>query len=121
MHVPADRQEKNLLYVIEVEIWVSQTLRPFTSDTVQDYWYVDLIPSTRHCVDKIRSYDGTAPSHFFGEMTKTPEGCRYIRKQGVVAPLAEIVRLHGLEPRDESILTDLKCAMWALVGLDIRV
>jgi len=29
-----------MLYVIEVETWVSSTLKPFTSDTVEDYWYV---------------------------------------------------------------------------------
>lgn len=37
----ADRgQERNLLYVIEAETFVSKTLRPFLSDTVEDTWYV---------------------------------------------------------------------------------
>jgi rapamycin-insensitive companion of mTOR len=68
----------------------------------------------RH-TDIYRTYDGTAPSHFFGELTKTPEGCQYLRDQDVVGPLAAIVRQHGLEGRDHSILTNLKCALWALV------
>lgn len=42
LRVTADKQEKNLLYVIEVETWVSSTLRPFSSDTVEDYWLVSL-------------------------------------------------------------------------------
>jgi hypothetical protein len=62
-----------------------------------------------------RTYDGTAPSHFFGELTKTPEGCGYLREQNVVRPLAAIVRQHGLESKDQAILTSLKCALWALV------
>jgi hypothetical protein len=64
-----------------------------------------------------RTYDGTAPSHFFGELTKTAEGCEYLREQDVLGSLASIVRQHGLEGRDQSILTSLKCALWALVGL----
>jgi len=71
--------------------------------------------TTRTDVDITRTYDGTAPSHFFGELTKTPEGCQYLRDQDVVGPLAAIVRQHGLEGRDHSILTTLKCALWALV------
>jgi rapamycin-insensitive companion of mTOR len=62
-----------------------------------------------------RTYDGNAPSHFLGELTKTPEGCRYIRAQDIVGPLAAIVRQHGLEGKDQAILTSLKCALWALV------
>ena len=33
-------QERNLLYVIEVETFVSRTLRPFSTDNVEDYWCV---------------------------------------------------------------------------------
>lgn len=63
-----------------------------------------------------RTYDGTAPCHFFGELTKTPEGCQFLRERGIVPGLAEIVRLHGLEPSNSTVLTSLKCALWALVG-----
>jgi hypothetical protein len=34
----ADEQERNLLYVIEVETFVTSVLRPFTSDTADDTW-----------------------------------------------------------------------------------
>jgi len=33
-----DAQEKNMLYLIEIETFVSKTLRPFTTDKVEDYW-----------------------------------------------------------------------------------
>lgn len=36
--IDAHGQERNLLYVIEVETFVTSVLRPFTSDTVDDTW-----------------------------------------------------------------------------------
>ncbi|WWC92493.1 uncharacterized protein L201_007452 [Kwoniella dendrophila CBS 6074] len=90
--------ERNLLYVIEAETFVSKTIRPWANDTVEDYWI----------------YDGPAPTHFLGELTKTPEGCRLIKEKGIVAEFAEIVRLHGMEASDQSVLTNLKSVLWAL-------
>ncbi|KAL7420859.1 hypothetical protein Q5752_004812 [Cryptotrichosporon argae] len=90
--------ERNLLYVVETETFVSKTVRPFTSDTVEDYW----------------TYEGTAPTHFFGELTKTPEGCSFLRERGLVADLAEVIRLHGMEAGDAAVLTTVKSALWAM-------
>lgn len=67
--------------------------------------------------DVARTYDGTAPSHFFGELTKTPEGCQFLQDNGIVAGLAAVVRSHGLESRDDALMTNLKCALWALVRI----
>lgn len=91
--------ERNLLYVIETETWVTKTLRPFSTDTVEDYW----------------EYDGTAPTHFFGELTKTPEGCQWLKNKGLVSEFCEIVRLHGMEPEDMVVMTNVKSVLWALV------
>ncbi|WVQ86186.1 hypothetical protein IAT38_008354 [Cryptococcus sp. DSM 104549] len=90
--------ERNLLYVIEVETFVSKTIRPWASDSVEDYW----------------DYDGLAPTHFLGELTKTPEGCQLLKEKGIVAELAEIVRLHGMEGEDRTVLSNLKSVLWAL-------
>ncbi|WVQ95387.1 hypothetical protein IAU59_002484 [Kwoniella sp. CBS 9459] len=90
--------ERNLLYVIEAETFVSKTIRPWASDTVEDYWI----------------YDGPAPTHFLGELTKTPEGCQLLKEKGIVAEYAEIVRLHGMEASDQGVLTNLKSVLWAL-------
>lgn len=57
-----------------------------------------------------------APSHFFGELTKTPEGCQYLRERGLVAELAEVVRLHGMESVDQGVMTNVKSVLWALVS-----
>lgn len=57
-----------------------------------------------------------APTHFFGELTKTPEGCLYLKSKGYVAGFAEIIRLHGMEASDDSVLMQVKSALWALVS-----
>jgi rapamycin-insensitive companion of mTOR len=63
-----------------------------------------------------RAYDSTAPTHFFGELTKTPEGCQMLRERGIVSDFAELVRLNGLEAEDEGVLTNVKTVLWALVS-----
>ncbi|KAK8850712.1 hypothetical protein IAR55_004632 [Kwoniella newhampshirensis] len=90
--------DRNLLYVIEAETFVSKTIRPWSNDHIEDYW----------------QYDGPAPTHFLGELTKTPEGCQLVKERGIVAEFAEIVRLHGMEVEDQSVLTSLKSVLWAL-------
>ena len=88
------------MYVIEAETFVSKTLRPFTSDNVEDYW----------------QYDSMAPLHFIGEITKTLEGCMYLKEKGIVPDFAEMVRLHGMEANDQNIMTSVKSMLWALVS-----
>ncbi len=66
-----------------------------------------------------RNYEGTAPTHFFGELTKTQEGCQLLKDRGLVAEFAEIVRLHGMETDDQAVLTNVKSVLWALVGLSL--
>jgi hypothetical protein len=63
-----------------------------------------------------RIYDGIAPTHFLGELTKTPEGCALLRQRGIIAELAEVLRLHGMEAGDQAIITSVKSALWALVS-----
>lgn len=40
-----------------------------------------------------------------------------LRSRGIVAEFAEIVRLHGMESSDQSVMTNVKSVLWALVGL----
>ena len=64
-----------------------------------------------------RSYEGIAPIHFFGELTKTPDGCQLLRSRGIVAEFAEIIRMHGMESLDQAVMTNVKSVLWALVRL----
>ncbi|BEJ06093.1 hypothetical protein CcaverHIS641_0306150 [Cutaneotrichosporon cavernicola] len=90
--------EHNMLYVIEVETFVSKTIRPLSKDNSDEFW----------------AYEGTAPTHFFRELCKTPEGCEYLHQKGIVPEFAEIIRLHGMETEDTGVLNKLKAAMWVM-------
>lgn len=74
-----------------------------------------LVSSTSHADVHIRDFNGLAPTHFLGELTKTPDGCRYLRDKGLVSDFAEIVRLHGMEASDQGVMTNVKSILWALV------
>lgn len=87
--------------MIETETFVTKTLRPLTADTVEDVW----------------QYDSVAPTHFLGELSKTPEGCQLLRDRGLVSDYAEVVRIHGMEEGDDALLMNVKMALWALVSL----
>jgi rapamycin-insensitive companion of mTOR len=98
----ADIKERNLLYVVEVETFVTRAIRPFSTDTFE----------------AVHSSSPTlAPTHFFGEVVKTPEGCQLLRDRNIVAEFADTIRIHGMEDKDEAILTNVKSVLWALVSL----
>lgn len=90
------------MYVIEVETFVSKTIRPIAKEHIDEFW----------------AYEGGAPTHFFGELTKTPEGCQYLREKGVVPDLAEMIRVHGMEDEDLELLASVKAALWAMVCVE---
>lgn len=93
-----------MLYVVEVETFVSKTIRPISRHQPEEFW----------------AYEGTAPTHFFRELTKTPEGCQYLREKGIVPDFAEVIRLHGLEAEDQDIMNEVKSALWVMVGYGIE-
>lgn len=91
-----------MLYVFEVETFVSKTIRPQTKDDTDEIW----------------AYEGTAPTHFFRELCKTPEGCQYLRDKNIVGDFADVVRNHGMETEDQSIMREVKSALWVLASMD---
>jgi hypothetical protein len=79
---------------------VSKTIRPIGKEPTEEFW----------------AYESGAPTHFFGELTKTPEGCQYLQEKGVVPELAEMIRMHGMEDSDQELITSAKAALWAMVS-----
>lgn len=53
--------------------------------------------------------------HFYGELTRTEEGCRLLRLKGHFAEYARYIREHGNECKDPSIISELKSVLWAVV------
>lgn len=60
--------------------------------------------------------DGLTPPHFYGELTKTEEGCNLLRERGHFKLFADYVRNFSLEKHDqvEASLGQLKAVLWAL-------
>lgn len=60
--------------------------------------------------------DGLTPPHFYGELTKTEEGCNLLRERGHFKLFADYVRNFSLKKQDqvEASLGQLKAVLWAL-------
>ena len=61
-------------------------------------------------------FDGTVPSHFYGELVKTEPGCSVLRDKGHFAEFAHFIRQHALESEDFKTVFKLKSVIWAVVS-----
>jgi rapamycin-insensitive companion of mTOR len=57
------------------------------------------------------------PPHFYGEITKTEEGCNVLREKGHFPEFARYIRQHAMEASDTAVLLKLKSALWAVVSI----
>lgn len=55
-------------------------------------------------------------SHFYGELTKTEEGCQLLRAKGHFSDYARFIREHCAESKDPNIIGQLKSILWAVVS-----
>ncbi|KAG0211245.1 hypothetical protein BGX33_004424 [Mortierella sp. NVP41] len=53
-------------------------------------------------------------SHFYGELTKTEEGCELLRAKGHFSDYARYIREHCAESKDPNIIGELKSILWAV-------
>ncbi|KAK3811657.1 MAG: Rapamycin-insensitive companion of mTOR, N-term-domain-containing protein [Linnemannia gamsii] len=53
-------------------------------------------------------------SHFYGELTKTEEGCQLLRAKGHFSDYARYIREHCAESKDPHIIGELKSILWAV-------
>ncbi|KAF9286034.1 hypothetical protein BGZ68_003305 [Mortierella alpina] len=52
--------------------------------------------------------------HFYGELTRTEEGCQLLRAKGHFADYARFIREHCAECKDTAVISDLKSVLWAV-------
>ena len=60
------------------------------------------------------SFTGIVPLHFYGELTKTAEGCRILEEKGHFDEFAQFVSTCKDEDEDLEILVKLKSCLWAI-------
>jgi rapamycin-insensitive companion of mTOR len=54
------------------------------------------------------------PLHFYGELTKTAEGCRILEEKGHFDEFAQFIIACKDEDEDLEIITKLKSCLWAV-------
>ncbi|KAG0264471.1 hypothetical protein DFQ27_001208 [Actinomortierella ambigua] len=52
--------------------------------------------------------------HFYGELTRTEEGCHLLRMKGHFEKYARFIREHCAEHKDPAIISQLKSVLWAV-------
>lgn len=61
-------------------------------------------------------FDGYAQSHFYGELTKTDEGCHLLAQKGHFFEFAEYIRTHVNKDLSKEQVMEMKAVLWAVVG-----
>lgn len=92
-------QERNLYYVVQVEVFLSKVFNSDAADTE----------------DESLAFEGAVPPHFYGEMAKTELGCQILQEKGHFAEFTQFISKHGLEGDDAEIIMKLKSILWAVV------
>ncbi|KII86754.1 hypothetical protein PLICRDRAFT_43412 [Plicaturopsis crispa FD-325 SS-3] len=92
--------ERNIYYVVQVEIFLAQVFNHSSSLNADS--------------DDVLAFDGTVPSHFYGEMSKTELGCQVLQEKGHFSEFAHFIRQHGLETEDSDIILKLKSILWTV-------
>ncbi|KAG0047318.1 hypothetical protein BGZ83_007616 [Gryganskiella cystojenkinii] len=60
-------------------------------------------------------------AHFYGELTRTEEGCELLRKKGYFSDYARYIREHCAESKDSAIIAELKSVLWAVGNIGSTV
>lgn len=115
------RQELNLQYMVDVELALAAT---FSGDELSSERQSVMHAAVEHLNNKSRpnwnpavhSFDGHPPPHFYGELVRTEEGCKYLRAAGHLEDFAAIVSLHEDSDLDADYVVMLKAVLWALVS-----
>ncbi|KAG0367283.1 hypothetical protein BGZ54_004111 [Gamsiella multidivaricata] len=59
--------------------------------------------------------------HFYGELTRTEEGCELLREKGHFSDYARYIREHCAESKDSTVISELKSILWAVGNIGSTV
>ncbi|CAJ0745203.1 3298_t:CDS:10, partial [Entrophospora sp. SA101] len=97
-------QSRNQYYVTQLEVSLAKSLNLDGDDG----------RNRKDEKDIKQTFNETTPPHFYGELTKTEEGCQLLREKGHFCEFANYIREHKMENKDRSIITKLKSILWAI-------
>ncbi|KAF9137084.1 hypothetical protein BGX30_010572, partial [Mortierella sp. GBA39] len=99
----------NRQYMIQTEVKLAKAMElqrynPFSEDGKFEN-------ETEHQLARAKQVLG---SHFYGELTKTEEGCQLLRVKGHFSDYSRYIREHCAEFKDPNIIGELKSILWAV-------
>ena len=109
-------QERNLHYVVHIEVFLAKAFGFTPSDTEDDSMYASPAARPAHTTHFWHSRaEMIVPPHFYGVMAKTELGCQVLSEKGHFSEFAQFIRRHGLESEDQDLILKLKSVLWAVV------
>lgn len=114
--------ERNQRYVVEVEVMLADFFSIYRKSpgsggavrAASDQALPFAPPPPPPPAPADSAKDGVVPPHFYGELAKTPEGCRILQQKGHFAEFAHFIRQHGSEASDSEVINKLKSVLWAV-------
>ena len=108
---------RNVTYSMSSKLRYSSPRFSATVPATKTKIFCSFLPSAQlYCAHlNSRAFDGTVPSHFYGEMSKTELGCQVLQEKGHFVDFAHFIRQHGLESDDPELILKLKSILWAVV------
>ncbi|OZJ02093.1 hypothetical protein BZG36_04577 [Bifiguratus adelaidae] len=104
-------KERNCHYVTQLEVSLARAI--MSSPEGQHSVFEERVDN-KHNFETVQPCDGAVPSHFYGELTKTPQGCLMLREAGHFSLFADYIRNYSMESHDREIIRNLKAVLWAV-------
>lgn len=117
----------NVQYVTKLEICLAHVLSPVQLKEDSSSKLMMKLPGSDQKGDAAGDKDNWedmellsyAPTHFYGQLTRTDGGCDLLRETGHFMKFIQIIHLYGLGTKslDATALLKLKAALWAVVSI----
>lgn len=60
---------------------------------------------------------GSAPPHFYRELTRTAEGCKLLHEKGHFDEFVAVIRKYGMENQEPELMLKVKGCLWAVANV----
>ncbi|KAJ2956653.1 hypothetical protein NQZ79_g7530 [Umbelopsis isabellina] len=105
-------QNRNLHYVTQLEVSLHRAMIN-TANKGAVNPFEERVHS-EHDHETKQPGDGWTPPHFYGELTRTEEGCMLLKEKGHFQLFVNFIRGYALDNHDPEVILRLKATLWAV-------